>query len=121
MYFFRQDAFMFLRCSKRNKDGKLHRYWSVVENRRVGRKVHHRQALYLGEINDSEREAWCRAISVFDEDASEEQQLKLYPSDWDIPAHAEQQGVMDLLMKGINAGMDIRAISVQTVCRSSSL
>jgi transposase len=84
---------MFLRCSKRNKDGKLHRYWSVVENRRVGRKVHQRQVLYLGEINDSEREAWCRAISVFDEDSSEEQQLKLYPSDRDIPAHAEQQGV----------------------------
>jgi len=80
---------MFLRCSKRNKDGKLHRYWSVVENRRVGRKVHQRHVLYLGEINDSEREAWCRAISVFDEGSSEEQQLKLYPSDRDIPAHAE--------------------------------
>jgi len=24
---------MFLRCSTRKKDGKVHRYWSVVENR----------------------------------------------------------------------------------------
>ncbi len=26
---------MFLRCKKRRKDGKVHFYWSVVENRRV--------------------------------------------------------------------------------------
>jgi hypothetical protein len=32
---------MFLRPTTRRKDGKLHRYWSVVENRRVrgGRTV----------------------------------------------------------------------------------
>ena len=44
------------------KDGKEHRYWSVVENRRRrdGRVVR-RQALYLGEINDSQRAAWCRS------------------------------------------------------------
>ena len=27
---------MFLRHTKRKKDGKEHRYWSIVENRRVG-------------------------------------------------------------------------------------
>ena len=27
---------MFVRCKKRFKDGKEHRYWSVVENVRVG-------------------------------------------------------------------------------------
>lgn len=84
---------MFLRCAKRNKDGKIHRYWSVVENRRAGRKVVQRQVLYLGEINDSEREAWSRAISVFDEDLSEEQSLKLYPADRSVPGHAEAQGI----------------------------
>ena len=26
---------MFLRCSKRLKDGKEHHYWSIVENKRV--------------------------------------------------------------------------------------
>jgi hypothetical protein len=26
---------MFLRCHNRRKNGKLHRYWSVVESRRV--------------------------------------------------------------------------------------
>ena len=27
---------MFLRHTKRKKDGKEHRYWSIVENRRIG-------------------------------------------------------------------------------------
>ena len=44
---------MFVRCKKRFKDGKEHRYWSVVENVRVsGGRVVQRQVLYLGEIND---------------------------------------------------------------------
>ena len=40
---------MFLRSKIRRKDGKEHRAWSVVENRRVqdGRVVQ-RQVLYLG-------------------------------------------------------------------------
>ena len=40
---------MFLRATRRFKDGKVHYYWSVVENVRVGRRVFQRQALYLGE------------------------------------------------------------------------
>src|SRR5260370_8931151 len=44
---------MFLRCKVRRKDGKQHRYWSVVENTRVaGGRVVQRHVLYLGEIND---------------------------------------------------------------------
>ena len=59
---------MFLRHKIRRKDGKEHRAWSVVENRRVeGGRVVQRQVLYLGEINDSQRAAWSRAIEVFDE------------------------------------------------------
>ncbi len=45
---------MFLRARTRRKDGKEHRYWSIVENRRTGQgRVVQRQVLYLGEINDS--------------------------------------------------------------------
>ncbi len=60
---------MFLRSKTRRKDGKEHRYWSMVENRRVadGRVVQ-RHVLYLGEINDTQRAAWCRSIAVFDEE-----------------------------------------------------
>ena len=58
---------MFLRCTRRVKDGKSHEYWNVVENRRLsdGRVVQ-RQVLYLGEINASQREAWRKTIEVHD-------------------------------------------------------
>jgi hypothetical protein len=56
---------MFLRANQRNKDGKRHRYFSVVENRRLpaGRVVQ-RTVLYLGEINDSQQEAWRKTLEV---------------------------------------------------------
>jgi len=53
---------MFLRHTKRKKDGKEHRYWSIVENRRVGGgRVVQRPLLYLGEINDSQDLAWRKS------------------------------------------------------------
>ena len=71
---------MFLRSTKRFKDGKVHYYWSMVESVRVGRRVFQRQALYLGELNDSQREEWQRAIEAFDEKGNV-RQLKLFPED----------------------------------------
>lgn len=78
---------MFLRAKIRHKDGKAHRAWSVVENRRVqdGRVVQ-RQVLYLGEINDSQRAAWSKAIEVFDEGAGQPKQIALFPEDRVAPA-----------------------------------
>src|SRR4249919_177273 len=72
---------MFLRAKIRHKDGKAHRSWSVVENRRVhdGRVVQ-RQVLYLGEVNDSQRAAWSKAIEVFDEGAGQPKQIALASS-----------------------------------------
>ncbi|RIJ89837.1 MAG: hypothetical protein DB853_13225 [Candidatus Brocadia sp.] len=56
---------MFLREKSRTKDRKTHRYWSVVENRRVsGRRVVQRQVLYLGELNDNQRAGWVRTIEA---------------------------------------------------------
>lgn len=73
---------MYLRCKKRKKDGKEHRYWSVVENRRVsGGKTVQKHLLYLGEINDSQRKAWRKSIEVFSEEEDQKQQLCLFPSD----------------------------------------
>ena len=73
---------MFLRQTIRKKDGKEHRYFSVVENRRVadGRVVQ-RHLLYLGEINDSQERAWRKSIEVFDESAAEPRTLSLFPED----------------------------------------
>jgi len=78
---------MFLKCSERRKDGKIHRSWSVVESRRyVGGKVAQRHVLYLGEINDSQRLAWERTLEVFDEPSGESRQLALFPADRTPPA-----------------------------------
>ena len=43
-------------------------YWAIVENRRCkGGRILQKTVLYLGEINDSQKEQWIRAIEVFDE------------------------------------------------------
>jgi transposase len=71
---------MFLRSTTRKKDGKEHRYWSVVENRRVtGGGTVQRHVLYLGEINDSQQAAWSEAIEVFDEGDQITKQVALFP------------------------------------------
>ncbi len=73
---------MFLRCKIRRKDGKAHRSWSLVENRRVrGGRVVQRQVLYLGEINDSQRAAWRRTVEVFAEGQAQPRQMALFPED----------------------------------------
>ena len=77
---------MFLRAKRRFKDGKEHRYWSIVENRRCrGNRVVQRQVLYLGEINDQQRAAWCRTIDVVQEDARQAQQIAIFPEDRQAP------------------------------------
>jgi transposase len=85
---------MYLRCNRRFKDGKEHCYWNIVEAKRCadGRVVQ-RQVLYLGEINDSQREAWCRVIEAFDEDAQCRTQLALFPAHREVPEHAKGYGV----------------------------
>lgn len=85
---------MFLRENRRFKDGKHHRYWNIVENRRcAGGKVVQRQVLYLGEINDSQVAGWSRAIEAFDEDAQRYKQLSLFPADKTMPQEAAGHGV----------------------------
>jgi hypothetical protein len=73
---------MFLRATTRKKDGKEHRYFSVVENRRVsGGRVLQRHVLYLGEINSSQELAWRRSIEVVDEATRVARTLALFPED----------------------------------------
>lgn len=78
---------MFLRCNRRFKDGKEHRYWSIVENRRLRRGgVAQRMVLYLGEINDQQKESWQKSLEVFDETADRTMRLRLFPEDRPLPA-----------------------------------
>jgi hypothetical protein len=91
---------MFLRCSTRKKDGKVHHYWSVVENRRVadGRVVQ-RHVLYLGEINDSQQVAWRRTIEIFDQGEQVPRTVALV----DTERHIEQdsQAIVRIRLDGM--------------------
>ncbi len=85
---------MYLRCNRRIKDGKEHRYWNIVESKRcAGGKVVQRQVLYLGEINDSQRQSWCRVIEAFDEQTQQRTQLALFPAEKELPEYAEGYGI----------------------------
>ena len=80
---------MFLRSKRRFKNGKWHRYFSVVENHRLsGERVVQRQVLYLGEINDSQEAVWRKTLEVFDEQRKETCQMSLFPEDREIPPDA---------------------------------
>ncbi len=76
---------MYIRENNRNKDGVLHRYFSIVESVRLpsGNSVQ-RQVLYLGEINNSQKAAWTRAIEVITGEA-ESRQVALFPADRTVP------------------------------------
>jgi transposase len=77
---------MFLRFKTRKKDGKVHRYWSVVENRRThDNRIMQRQVLYLGEINDVQRAAWARAVEVFQDEGKSSKQVAIFPDDRPAP------------------------------------
>jgi transposase len=80
---------MHLKTHRRNKDGKEHRYFSVVENRRLRTgKIAQRRVLYLGEINDSQQAAWRKTLEVFVESEQRFAELSLFPEDREIPRDA---------------------------------
>ena len=71
---------MFLRCSTRKKNGKEHRYWSIVENRRVADgRVLQRHVLYLGEISGGQQEAWQKSIEIFEDGQPHPKTVALLP------------------------------------------
>ena len=80
---------MHLKTHRRSKDGKEHRYFSVVENRRLRTgKMAQRRVLYLGEINDSQQAAWRKTLEVFVESEQRFTELSLFPEDREIPSDA---------------------------------
>jgi transposase len=80
---------MFLRSTSRKKDGKEHRYFSIVESHRLGSgKMAQRTVLYLGEVNDQQAAAWRKSLEVFDEDQQSSRTLSLFPEDREIPQDA---------------------------------
>lgn len=80
---------MFLRANHRGKDGKDHKYWSLVETVRTPDGPRQKTLCYLGELNDSAQARWLRTVEVFNEQG-EAQQLKLFPSEVEAPADDPQ-------------------------------
>ncbi|HYM74386.1 MAG TPA: IS1634 family transposase [Candidatus Dormibacteraeota bacterium] len=80
---------MFLRPHARNKDGKEHTYWSLVETVRGVNGPRQRTVCYLGELNGSAQARWLKTIQVLNE-RGEEEQLRLFPSQIEPPADDPQ-------------------------------
>jgi transposase len=80
---------LFLRSTNRKKDGKDHRYFSIVENQRISAdKTVQRTVLYLGEINDQQQASWRKTLAVFDEEQQQFTELSLFPEDRPLPKDA---------------------------------
>src|SRR5438874_523628 len=75
---------MFLRPHSRNKDGKDHTYWSLVETVRTPDGPRQKTLCYLGELNNSAQARWLTTIEVLNEQG-EAQQLILFPSHVEAP------------------------------------
>lgn len=77
---------MFLRSTTRKKNGKEHRYWSIVENKRcAGGKIVQRPVLYLGEINDQQETAWQKTIDLFEHGQAVPRTVALFPAERPVP------------------------------------
>jgi transposase len=85
---------MYLKCHSRVKDGKEHHYYSIAEKVPCagGRRVE-RHVFYLGEINDSQKEAWLKQIEAFDLGTQQQTKLTLLASDRPVPEGAAQDAV----------------------------
>ena len=69
---------MYIREKSRYKDGVHYRYFSIMESIRLSpTRTVQRQVLYLGEINNSQKAAWTRAIEVITGEA-ESRQVALF-------------------------------------------
>ena len=77
---------MFLRAHNRKKDGKKHRYWSLVETVRTVVGPRQRRLCYLGELNESGQDQWLKTIEVFNEQGGS-RQLKLFSSEEAAPVN----------------------------------
>ena len=90
---------MFLKSHSRQKDGKRHQYYSLVESVRTARGPQHRTLAYLGELNGSSEAAWRKTISVFNGESGDEYQLELFPSD--APTIPSGERVVQVRLDGV--------------------
>jgi transposase len=75
----REKRRLFLKRCSRQKDGKDHVYWQLVESYRTARGSRHRVVAYLGELSKTERKGWARLATRLDGKSAEKaRQLGLF-------------------------------------------
>lgn len=84
---------MFLRQHGRVRNGREHSYWSLVETVRTADGPRQRTLCYLGELNGSAHVRWQKTVEVFNQQG-ESTQLKLFPSEVEVPADAHVARVL---------------------------
>src|SRR5512143_4027120 len=80
-----QEAGMFLRRYTRNKDGKTHTYYALVESVRTAAGPRQQVVAYLGELNHDQQRRWQRTV-VISNRQGDAQQLRLFPDDDQVSA-----------------------------------
>ncbi len=78
---------LFLRAHQRRKDGKIHKYWSLVENRRCAdQRIVQRHVLYLGALTPAQELSWEKTARVFDSPSAEADSLPGLASERELQA-----------------------------------
>jgi hypothetical protein len=71
---------MYLRRYVRNKDGKTHVYYALVESVRTETGPRQQVVAYLGELNYDQQRRWQRTVVIYNRQG-DSQQLRLFPDD----------------------------------------
>jgi len=93
---------VFIKRCPRDKSGKEHVYWQVVESCRTRRGSRHRVVAYLGELSPGEQRGWARLATLLDgRAAAKAHQLALFPEPEQADPVPDQ---VDVVVQGIRVG-----------------
>ena len=79
---------MFLRRCKRQKNGKQHTYWALVESYRTARGSRQRVVAYIGELKADEQNGWVQLGRCLDKKSRPKPSL-FDPPHYDDPSDEE--------------------------------
>jgi hypothetical protein len=90
---------MFLRRYRRTKNGVTHVYYALVESVRTQAGPRQRVVAHLGELNHDQERRWQRTVR-FHNQQDEDQQLRLFPDDLDLPS-ADDPDLVRINLKSV--------------------
>jgi transposase len=90
---------MFLRRYRRTKNGTTHVYYALVESVRTQAGPRQRVVAHLGELNHEQERRWQRTVR-FHNQHGEDQQLRLFPDDLEVPS-ADDRDFVRINLKSV--------------------